>query len=119
VNADVVIRNGTVVNGPATIVARSRVEIGAYCQIARDTTIMDCDLHKHAVSGEKPEDVSKRVIIGDHCWIGHNVTILKGVTIGEGSIIGARSVVTRDVEARTMVVGVPARKIKENVIWEP
>ena len=80
---------------------------------------MDCDLHKHAVSGEKPEDVSKRVIIGDHCWIGHNVTILKGVTIGEGSIIGARSVVTRDVEARTMVVGVPARKIKENVIWEP
>ena len=118
-NAKVVIRNGTVMNGPSGIVSKARVEVGAHCQIAKNTTIMDCDLHKHGVAGGKPEDVAKQVIIEDHCWIGHNVTILKGVTVGKGCIIGAHSVVTKDVEAGTQVAGVPARKIKENVIWEP
>jgi acetyltransferase-like isoleucine patch superfamily enzyme len=119
INANVVIRNGTVINGPTDIVSKAGVEIGANCQIAKNTTIMDCDMHKHALAGEKPMDTPKEVIIKDRCWIGHNVTILKGVTVGEGSIIGAHSVVTEDVEDRTMVAGVPARKIRENIIWEP
>jgi acetyltransferase-like isoleucine patch superfamily enzyme len=118
-SAHVVIGNGTVINGPTNIVSKAGVRIGGNCQIAMNTMIMDCALHKHAIAGEKPEDLAKEVIIKDHCWIGHNVTILKGVTIGEGSIVGAHSVVTKDVEARTIVAGVPARKIKENVIWEP
>ena len=118
VNANVVIGNGTVINGPAEITSRVGVKIGSHCSIAKDTVIMDCDHHKHALAGEKPEDVAKEVIIGDHCWIGHNVTILKGVKVGEGSIIAAMSLVTKDVEARSMVGGVPARKIKENIIWE-
>ena len=46
------------------------------------------------------------------------MTNLKGITIGEGSIVGARSVVTKDVEARTVVAGVSAKKINENVIEE-
>lgn len=117
-NANVKIGNGTVINGPTSIIARAGVTIGALCQIAMNTMIMDCDLHKHALAGDKPEDVAKEIIIEDHCWIGHNVTILKGVTIGEGSIIGARSVVTRDVEPHTMAAGVPARKIKDNIVWE-
>lgn len=119
VDAHVAIGNGTVINGPTSIISRAGVKIGAYCHIAMNTVILDCDMHKHAIAGEMPEDIAKEIIIKDHCWIGHNVTILKGVTIGEGSIVGAHSVVTKDVEPRTMVAGVPARKIKENVIWEP
>jgi len=46
------------------------------------------------------------------CWIGQNVVILPGVTIGEGAIIGAGSVVTRDVPANTIVAGNPARVIR-------
>ena len=117
-NANVVIGNGTVINGRASIISKSRVEIGAHCLIAFNTTIMDCDLHRHAVAGGKPEDVAKPVIVADRCWIGHDVTILKGVTIGEGSIVGAHSVVTEEVKDHTMVAGVPARKIRENIIWE-
>jgi acetyltransferase-like isoleucine patch superfamily enzyme len=75
--------------------------------------MMDCDLHKNAITCENVEDIPKEIIIKDHCWIGHNVTILKGVTIGEGSIVGAHSIVTKDVEARTMVAGGTARKIGE------
>lgn len=47
-----------------------------------------------------------------------NVIILKGVTIGDGAIIGAGSVVTRDIPPRCLAVGNPARVIKENVEWE-
>lgn len=118
-NTEISIGDGTVINGPTSIISKAGIEIGRSCHIAMNTMIMDCDLHKYAFNGEKPKDTAKEIVIKDRCWIGHNVTILKGVTIGEGSIIGARSVVTKDVEARTMVAGVPAKKIRDKVIWEP
>ena len=57
-------------------------------------------------------------IIGNDVWIGQNVTIMPGVHIGDGSIVAAGAVVTRDVEKNTMVAGVPARCIKKNIFWE-
>ncbi|MDE6498662.1 MAG: hypothetical protein K2L21_08380 [Muribaculaceae bacterium] len=56
---------------------------------------------------------SKPIRIEDDAWIGMNCIILKGVTIGEGAIVGAGSVVTRDVPAWTVVAGNPARVVKE------
>lgn len=53
------------------------------------------------------------VRIEDHAWVGFNVIILKGVTIGEGAIVAAGSVVTKDVPAFTVVAGNPARVIRE------
>jgi galactoside O-acetyltransferase len=55
----------------------------------------------------------KPIIISDRVWIGFNVTILKGVTVGEGSVIGACSVVTRDVPPNCVFAGNPAKLIKE------
>lgn len=56
--------------------------------------------------------VAKSIIIEDGCWIGANVTILPGVHIARGCIIGACSVVTKDTEANGLYVGNPARRIK-------
>lgn len=56
--------------------------------------------------------VTKPVKIGDDVWIGANAVILPGVSIGSGSIVGAGAVVSRDVPAETVVVGVPARAIR-------
>lgn len=53
------------------------------------------------------------VRIGRDSWLGANVTILPGVTVGDGAVIGAGSVVTKDVPARTVVAGVPARHIRD------
>lgn len=64
----------------------------------------------------------KNVIIGDGCWIGEKVSILPGVTIGEKSIVGANSVVTKSIPPFSIAAGIPARVIKkynfENHRWE-
>jgi acetyltransferase-like isoleucine patch superfamily enzyme len=52
------------------------------------------------------------IIIEDNCWLGANVVVLKDVTIGKGSIIGAGAVVTRDIPPNSIAVGVPARVMR-------
>lgn len=61
-------------------------------------------------------DISGSIEVHEHAWIGGNSTILQGVTIGEGSIVAAGSVVTKDVAPYTIVGGVPAKLIKKRVI---
>lgn len=53
------------------------------------------------------------MVIGDHVWIGSNVVIMPGVTIGAHSVIGAGSIVTKDVPADSLAMGVPCRVIRE------
>lgn len=100
--------------------AAERIEIGDDTAIGGKTLITD---HSHgSYNGEvqsSPEQpplqrriVSKPVQIGARVWIGEDVAILPGVTIGDGAIIGTHSVVTHDVPARTIVAGNPARIIK-------
>ncbi len=55
--------------------------------------------------------------IGRHVWIGPDVLVMKGVTIGDGSIVGARSVVTRPIGAAELWIGSPARRVRRNVSW--
>lgn len=61
---------------------------------------------------------SKPIIIGDKVWVGFDVTILKGVTIGEGAVIGAKSVVTKNVPPWTVVAGNPARVVRNLSVSE-
>lgn len=71
-------------------------------------------LHSHPDSIPKERELSsKPVIINDRVWIGDNVAIMPGVTIGEGCIIGANSVVTKDIPQFSIAVGSPAKVIKQ------
>ena len=56
--------------------------------------------------------------IGNHVWIGAKAMIMKGVNIGDGAIIAAGAVVTKDVPARCLVAGVPAKVIKTDIEWK-
>ena len=86
--------------------------IGSDTTIADDVIIRDYDGH-YVNDGIKTAPVS----IGNHVWIGSKSMILKGVTIGEGSVVAAGAVVVRDVPPHTLVGGVPAKVIKENITW--
>ena len=85
-----------------------------HCQIAWGVTICDHDFHKTYTDGNQNVETAP-VNIGKNVWIGMDATILKGVTIGDGAIVAAGAIVTRDVPARTLVGGAPARILKENV----
>lgn len=108
------IKGGGFTAGKNIIIAKESVEIGERCQIAWGATISDHDFHKTYTNGIQNIETSP-VKIGDDVWIGMNATILKGVTIGNKAIIGAGSIVTKDVPAGAMVAGSPAKIIKDNI----
>lgn len=102
------------INEGATITCASYIKIGENVHIARDAAIRDYDGHYI----EKPDyRTAKPITIGDNVWIGYGATIMKGVTIGDGAIIAAKSVVTKDVPAHCVVAGIPAKVIKNDIYW--
>ncbi len=98
--------------------------IGRNVMIGHESTIMDYDGHpiytldSDLFEGNSYGGKALPIRIEDNVWIGFKTTILKGVTIGSGSIIGANSCVTRDVPKNSIVIGNPARVIKENIVWK-
>lgn len=103
------------ING-ATIDCSQSIKIGSHCAIAYGAIIKDSD--EHAILDEQgnKNEYTKPIVIGNKVWIGTNAIILKGVTIGDGAIIAAGAVVTHDVPSHTIVAGVPAKVIKENIV---
>ena len=90
------------------------ISIGQDAAIAENVTIRDSD--DHFLSGAR-QPVTVPVIVGNHVWIGMSAIILKGVTIGDGAVIAAGAVVTRDVPPAALAGGVPARVIRQGVEW--
>lgn len=98
------------------------ISIGHHVVISERVVMRDSDNHEVCALNESDKCVDKKsytapIVVEDCVWIGMNVTVLKGVTIGEGSIIAAGSVVTKDVPPHCMAAGVPARVIKTEVTW--
>lgn len=91
------------------------ITIGENTAISKGVIIRDSDNH---CINDKYDEVSKPIVIGDNVWIGLNAIILKGVTIGNGAIIAAGAVVNKDVAANSIVGGVPAKLLKEDVVWK-
>lgn len=112
--------------GRSALVAAQRITIGDDVLVSWDVTIVDHDSHaldfegrRHDVEGwlAGRKDWSHveiaAVTIADKVWIGFGAAILKGVTIGEGAVVAARSLVVKDVAPWTLVAGNPARPIRD------
>lgn len=118
----------TLLNG-ALIMAEERVEIGSHCLISWQVGIADSDFHPLDPAERRtdaralapffedrpprPRIPTAPVVIEDNVWIGMNATILKGVTIGENSVVAAGSVVTKSVPRNCVVAGNPAILVRE------
>lgn len=100
------------INNNCEIRQPSSITIGENVAISSEVIIRDNDAHQINASCQK-----QHIIIGNHVWIGMRAIILKGVTVGDGAVIAAGAVVTHDVPANTLVGGVPARVIRENIEW--
>ena len=113
-NAELIIGSGYL-NAYDQIICTEKVEIGNDVAIARDVIIRDTDSHDIINTNHVK---TKPVKIGNHVWIGTRAIIMKGVTIGDGAIIAAGAIVTKDVPPKSIVAGVPAKVIKQNVEWK-
>lgn len=108
------ILHGGFINENVQITCGDIIEIGKDCTIGRDVVIRSFDGHTIEEPGYK---ISEPIKIGNHVWIGQGAQVLKGVTIGDGAIVAAGAIVTKDVPAHTIVGGIPAKVIKENIKW--
>jgi acetyltransferase-like isoleucine patch superfamily enzyme len=96
------------INNDCRINCISRIEIGRDVAIGPRFCARDDDGHE--VDGSRRP---ASIVIGDHVWMGMNVTVLKGVNIGAGAVIAAGSIVTKDVPPGWIAAGVPARPLRE------
>jgi acetyltransferase-like isoleucine patch superfamily enzyme len=98
-----------------TLCAGERITIGEHVTVGANTTIIDTDFHPldPAVRRLRPNDgATAPITIEDDVFIGMNCLILKGVTLGRGCVVGAGSVVTRDVPPYSVVAGNPAQVVR-------
>lgn len=120
-NCHVQIGEGTAINGAKVVCMGNgtKIIIGKHCLFASNINIWASDTHPIYMIDNisTPINRSRDIIINDHVWVGENATILKGVTLNTNSIVGMNTVVTKDVPCGTIVVGNPARVVKQGITW--
>ena len=91
--------------------------VGDDCMFSENIDIWNTDSHQITNLEGQVINRNRPIVIGNHVWIGKNCSILKGVFIGNHSIIGMSSVVTNNVDSNSIYVGNPAKKVKVDVSW--
>lgn len=130
-NSQIFIGNGTTIQRRCTI--NGSTKLGSGCILAPNVFISSGTHHfqvyphlpirtqeKIISEGRSPiKSIDRPVWIQDDCWLGTNTVVSPGITIGKGSIIGANSVVTRNIPPYSIAAGNPARLIKKRLEWQP
>lgn len=123
----IIVGDFTFIGENSRIWSAKKIVIGSRVQISHNVNIHDNSSHTYDAADRHEDHIyhymnhkprpnssipSGEIIIGDDVWIGFNSTILKGVKIGNGAIIGANTLVTKDVPANTIVIGNPQRILR-------
>lgn len=101
------------VNTNSVFLDCAEITVGDHARIGPGVQVLAADHPREPELREQDVELAFPVRIGARCWIGAGAIVCPGVTIGEHAIVGAGSVVTRDIPARVMAAGAPARVIRE------
>ena len=110
--SQVSIGQGTFVNYGCVILDVVPVRIGAYCQLATNVQLLAATHPVEPKPRREGWEYGEPITIGDNVWLGGGVIVCPGVTIGDDTVVGAGAVVTRDLPARVVAVGNPARVLR-------
>lgn len=91
--------------------------IGDECMFSRNVNILTSDGHPIFQNLQRINH-AQNIIIGNHVWLADNATVLKGVTIGNHSVVGIHSVVTKAIPEHSIAIGIPAKVIKDKIDWK-
>jgi maltose O-acetyltransferase len=112
-NATITIGKANAFNNNVSMVPNEQITIGDRCQIGELVTIYDCDFHEiNPATRNLSAGLTNPVIIGNNVWLGSRVIVLKGVTIGDNSVVAAASVVCKSIPASCIAAGNPAKVIR-------
>jgi acetyltransferase-like isoleucine patch superfamily enzyme len=95
----------------------TKIVIGENSMFSRNIKLMTSDGHD-IYHDKRRINPAKSIIIGSHVWLSDSVTVLKGCNIGDGSIIGINSLVTKSIGSNKIAVGTPAVEVKDNIQWD-
>ena len=115
-NATLSFGGGVATNIGATVICGERIEIGKNTMLGRHVTIRDNN-GSHYINRQGYKN-TRPVIIGDKVWLTEQSTVMPGVKIGDGAIIGALSLVIKNVPANALASGHPAEVIDEDILWK-
>jgi maltose O-acetyltransferase len=100
------------INYGCSIAATHKIHIGSQCAIGTYVIMMDNDFHRIEPERRFERPPSAPIVLEDNVWLGARVIVLRGVTIGQGCVVGAGSVVAHDIPPRSLAAGVPAKVIR-------
>ncbi|NOI60388.1 acyltransferase [Vibrio coralliilyticus] len=119
-NCHLTIDDNTIIGHDCYLSAREngiKLKIGEGSMLSRNVKIMTSDGHNITKDGKRINS-AQSIEIGPKVWLTDNVTVLKGVTVGEGSIIGINSTLTKSVPSGAIAVGNPAKVVQNGVSWQ-
>ena len=119
-NSNIILGEDSTANGVRIVTNNSELFVGRDVMFSHDIEVQTCDQHS-VIDLDKMQEIGSThrtsITLDDHVWVGKRAMLLKNVTIGKGAIVGAGSVVTKNVPNFTAVGGNPAKTIKNNVSW--
>ncbi len=119
-NCCITIEKDTIIGHQSYLSAKGEsivLRVGKECMFSRNVKVMTSDGHPLLQNG-KVINEAKSITIEDNVWLADNATILKGVVVGQGSVVGINATLTHSIPKGCVAVGNPAKVVKEGIEWK-